>query len=116
MQITLPWPPRVLSPNMRGHWATKARFAKRYRQECYLRAQALGARPLQEEPETLRIRIVFMPPDRRSRDLDNLLASMKHGLDGLAQALGVDDRIFRPSIDVGEIVPDGAVRIHVIPD
>jgi len=42
----------------------------------------------------------FYPPSKRHYDLDNLLASMKAGLDGMADALGVDDNIFRPSIEV----------------
>jgi crossover junction endodeoxyribonuclease RusA len=32
-----------------------------------------------------------VPPDRRHRDLDNLLASIKAGLDGLADVWKVDD-------------------------
>ena len=40
--------------------------------------------------------ITFIQPDKRRRDRDNLLAAMKSGLDGLAQALGVDDSEFEP--------------------
>jgi hypothetical protein len=32
---------------------------------------------------------------RRNRDRDNLLSGLKWGLDGIAQALGVDDSIFQ---------------------
>ena len=37
-----------------------------------------------------------MAPDRRHRDLDNLLAASKPIIDGMAQALGVDDSRFKP--------------------
>ena len=113
MQVTVPWPPKQLSPNARVHWAIRSRNAKRYRQLCYLAAQRAGARPAQTEPETVQVCITFHPPDRRRRDWDNLLASIKHGLDGLAQALGVDDRIFRPRLEVGEPVKGGAVQLEI---
>lgn len=38
--------------------------------------------------------LTFYPPDRRSRDDDNLIASFKAGRDGLALALGIDDKRF----------------------
>jgi crossover junction endodeoxyribonuclease RusA len=37
----------------------------------------------------------FYPPDRRARDDDNIIASFKHGRDGVALALGIDDKRFR---------------------
>lgn len=37
----------------------------------------------------------FYPPDRRHRDDDNLIASFKAGRDGIALALGIDDKRFR---------------------
>ena len=42
------------------------------------------------------MKITFFTPDARKRDLDNLLAAMKPALDGMAQAIGVDDALFRP--------------------
>lgn len=39
--------------------------------------------------------IVFMvdilPPDKRRRDDDNIIASFKSGRDGIADAIGIDD-------------------------
>jgi hypothetical protein len=40
------------------------------------------------------LKITFYTPDNRKRDLDNLLAAMKPALDGMAQAIGVDDALF----------------------
>lgn len=113
MQVTIPWPPRQLSPNARVHWAIRSRSAKRYRQLCYLAAQRAGARAADPEPKAVQVFITFLPPDRRRRDWDNLLASLKHGLDGVAQAFGVDDRIFRPRLEVGEPVKGGAVQLEI---
>ena len=48
-------------------------------------------------PETegrLHLWIDFYPPDRRARDDDNMIASFKSGRDGIADALGIDDKRF----------------------
>lgn len=92
LTLTLPWPPRELSPNVRQHWSKLAQAKRRYRAACYLAAKSQGAREL--DAEQLAVRMRFVPPDRRARDLDNLIASMKAGLDGLADAIGVDDSCF----------------------
>jgi hypothetical protein len=57
--------------------------------------------------DVLELRIMFHPPDRRKYDWDNLLARMKAGLDGVADGLGVDDSLFRPSI---EVLPRDALK------
>ena len=49
---------------------------------------------------TVSVLMRFYPPTKRARDWDNLLASMKSGIDGLADGLGVDDNIFRPRMEV----------------
>ena len=38
--------------------------------------------------------ITFVMPDKRWRDTDNLLASVKNGLDGMCIALDINDRCF----------------------
>ena len=48
--------------------------------------------------ETYALNITFIMPDKRRRDRDNLLASSKCTLDGIAQALGVDDNNFEPIV------------------
>jgi crossover junction endodeoxyribonuclease RusA len=90
LTLTLPWPPRELSPNTRhAHWSIMARAKRRYRSACALLARSQGASKL-DVPE-LAVSMIFVPPDRRRRDLDNCISSMKAGLDGLADVLGVDD-------------------------
>ena len=42
------------------------------------------------------VSIVFVAPDKRNRDLDNCLAAAKPQIDGIADALGVNDKRFRP--------------------
>jgi crossover junction endodeoxyribonuclease RusA len=60
------------------------------------------------------VRLQFFKPDKRARDWDNMLAAMKSGLDGLADAMGVDDSRWRLSFDVAdETVPGGLVLVSV---
>lgn len=92
-KITLPWPPKQLSPNARVHWSVKAKHAKAYRMACF----ALCIEAKLQKPETtgrLHLWVEFYPPDRRSRDDDNMIAAFKSGRDGIADALGVDDKRF----------------------
>ena len=62
--------------------------------------------------DVLRVTLTFYPPNKRDRDWDNLLASMKSGLDGLADGLGVNDSLFRPAIEVADQI-GGFVRVNV---
>lgn len=50
--------------------------------------------------EKVKVSLVFYPPDKRKRDWDNMLAACKSGLDGLADAMGVDDRNWELSFTV----------------
>ncbi|MCA0846095.1 RusA family crossover junction endodeoxyribonuclease [Salipiger thiooxidans] len=109
--ITLPWPPSALSPNARGHWSIKARHAKKYRSDAAFICMAQGLRKITSD--SLSLRITFKPPSRRMFDLDNALASLKSGLDGIADATGVDDSSWTISMAKGEPVKGGAVVIEV---
>lgn len=111
--ITLPWPPKQLSPNARIHWATKARHAKGYKTACYAIARQAGLLPPYHTGK-IALRLDFCPPNKCRRDLDNLLASMKAGIDGVAWALGVDDSRFTFAISLADdVVRGGAVRVQI---
>ena len=59
------------------------------------------------------IHIVFYPPDKRHRDLDNMLASVKYGIDGIAEAWGINDRVFnRILLEMNAPVKNGMVYIY----
>jgi crossover junction endodeoxyribonuclease RusA len=110
MSITLPWPPKELSPNARTHWAKKSKAAKAYRAACYLLTKQAGV--IAPEGQLL-FDIEFCPPDRRLRDDDNCLAAMKSGRDGIADALGVDDRRFVTTLRMGLPVKGGSVLVKI---
>jgi len=110
--FTLPWPSKGLSPNDRPHRMVLARAKKAYRQACGWTAKAQGAAT--PPPGQLAVHLVFNPPSRRAYDQDNLVASMKSGLDGLADAPGVDDKLFCLTVELTEQVA-GTVVVTVGP-
>lgn len=110
-EITLPWMPKELSPNARKHWAQLAKAKAFYRHACSVTAMSQGLKKI--DAQGLHIDITFYPPSRRKYDLDNLLASMKSGLDGIADVVGVDDSnwsiTLRKSKEIG-----GMVKIKIV--
>jgi crossover junction endodeoxyribonuclease RusA len=105
-QVILQWPHKDLSPNARGHWAKRSRAAKTARSQAFLLTrQSMGEQPGAHLAwdairsitidGTLIVRIVFEPPARYRYDIDNLVARMKASLDGIADAVGIDDHRFQ---------------------
>ena len=108
--LTLPWPPKELSPNARQHWSKLAKAKKAYRVACSWTAKEQGAQRI--EADRLHLALAFHAPSRRAYDLDNALARMKSGLDGLADVLGVDDSRWSLSIERADTV-GGFVKVRV---
>lgn len=92
MRVNLLWPPKELSPNARVHWSKRSKAAKKYRADCCYTVKAAKPGALPEGP--LHLWLTFFPPDKRHRDDDNMIAAFKAGRDGIADALGVDDKRF----------------------
>ena len=111
--IELPWPDKSLSPNARGHWAKSASAKQSAKRDAKMAALAAGYRNLNFE--ALHLRITFHPPDRRKRDLDNMLSSLKSALDGVRDAVGVDDSNWELTIRRGEKVEGGVVVVEIGP-
>ncbi|MDE2098921.1 MAG: endodeoxyribonuclease RusA [Patescibacteria group bacterium] len=91
-QVILPFPPSPLSPNSRLHWRRVATVKKAYRHACWALAKEAGLKVDWEGK--IHVFMDFYPPDRRHRDDDNMVAAFKAGRDGIADALGVDDKRF----------------------
>lgn len=110
--VDLPWPPEQLSPNYRKGWAAKHNPKVKYRSDCYLiaKAQNVSLRTTSNVP----LLITFHTKTKTRPDLDNCLSWIKHGLDSVASAWGINDRQFHPiTIQYGEPVKGGRVRICV---
>lgn len=100
ISLVIPWPPKELQPNARVHRFAKARAAKSYRHDCWVLAMTV---PRPEPAERMHLKITFSPPTKQARDLDNCLAAIKSGLDGVADAWKINDRAFRPiTIDMND--------------
>jgi len=111
LNITLPWPPSALNPNARhAHPAIKWKAAKAYRSACKALAEAHGM--VAPDSPKIALWVEFVPPDRRHRDDDNMVAAFKAGRDGLADAMGVDDRRFVCRYGVADEV-GGMVRVSI---
>ena len=88
------WPSPKLSPNARVHWAVKAKAAKTYRLEGWGSAKLA-------EAKGHKVSLTFIPKDKRRRDLDNLIAASKSLLDGISDAIGIDDSKFELTARIG---------------
>lgn len=100
MIIELPYPNRALWPNGRAHYMEKARETKKHRQWAALGARACNPPTVGNGP--IQIKIICHPkatgpaPDR-----DNISAAAKAYCDGIADALGVNDRNFAaPTVEI----------------
>jgi crossover junction endodeoxyribonuclease RusA len=88
MTVTLGWPSRALSPNARTHWAALARARKAARKEGFYAARAAG---VLAGVSSVCIQVTFVPPDARRRDCDNLVSQIKGQIDGISDAIRIDD-------------------------
>jgi crossover junction endodeoxyribonuclease RusA len=120
IELTLDFPPATLNPNTRAQWRFKAIVVKAYREAC--RVDALNARRAAEaegvtfplQPPVLAT-LTFVLSSQRRRDADNLLSSIKSGMDGLVDAgLLVDDDVKNLTISMGvEYGPKPGVRVRL---
>ncbi len=114
--VVLPWPPAALSPNARGHWAVRHTAFQKAKHDAYWTTHEVAAqfKPKFRKGAETPVYIVFQPPDKRRHDSDNVLASCKAYLDGIAESLHVDDLAFNP-ITVFRSVPvkDGLIAFTI---
>lgn len=114
LTFTLPFPDKALWPNGRAHWGAKSRAVKSHRADAWAAAKAAG---LKAGPYSrVSIAITVHPKTRHPIDRDNCVSASKAALDGIADALGVDDRHFdTPSVSFGEPIKGGLFEITVTP-
>lgn len=107
--ITLIWPPASLSGHAKGHWRSKSVIVAKHREWAHSATLAAKCATL---PETGDIRILFrfIPPDNRG-DRTNYPNRLKPAIDGIAQALGVNDKRFLPTYEF--CAPQASGRVEV---
>ena len=102
IEVEIPMtPPRECSPNARVHFRKRAAAVKTYRDAARLATKSTlnGDSRLRAALTTApricyRLTVSWELGRRGTIDEDNTLASAKAALDGIAAALGVDDRRF----------------------
>lgn len=112
--VELAWPPRQLSPNGRFHHMEVYRFKKAAKDTAYWVTKETLGRQTCEHNGTVAVRIIAHPIKGKAQpDADNLMACMKGALDGIALALGIDDKHFAPSVEFAEPVTGGRVTVTI---
>jgi crossover junction endodeoxyribonuclease RusA len=97
MMLDLPYPHKALWPNGRAHWAEKGKQTKLHRAWGFAAMRAAIGPGFKHNGERIAIRLTVHPKGRGvAPDRDNALAACKSYLDGIADALGVNDSFFDP--------------------
>ena len=96
MIIRLPFPAPELFPNRASgrHWGGRNYIKAKQKLDAFCATKSAGV--FDDKGGNIPLSLLFMTPDKRKRDADNMLAASKALLDGVAQALGVDDTRFKP--------------------
>ena len=111
--LQFPYPDRALSPNAsKRHWRYKEPAKQAARTEAfYMAAPFKGTF---NGYDALQMSLTIYPPDKKRRDLDNVFASMKSAIDGMCNAIAVDDtQIRRVVLEWGGVVKNGAVELEL---
>jgi crossover junction endodeoxyribonuclease RusA len=96
MIIKLPFPAKELFPNKKNgkHWGATVAIKNNQKKHGYYVTRAAGT--FEDKGGNIPLSLLYLTPDKRHRDCDNMLAASKALLDGVAAALGVDDKRFKP--------------------
>lgn len=119
LRVVFPWPDKGLSPNARLHWAAKAAKTKKARADAHTATLAAAGMSLSAIRRSLGLesniplKVTFYPPDRRLRDDDSMVSSFKAARDGLADALGVNDRRFRAHYFFEDPCKPGRIEVEI---
>jgi len=98
IKVTLPWPDKVLWPNGRTRsFHKRARLIALHRQWGKIAALGAGARNIAHGDERIPVHFLVHPmPRGPAPDRDACISACKSYLDGIADALGVNDSLFDP--------------------
>lgn len=110
MKIELPFPPASLSGHHNEHWRKLQPVKKKHREWAY--AATLAARPNVPAEGDIAVHVLMVPPDRRG-DRTNYPNRLKPYFDGIADALGVNDRRFLPSYEFADPEKPGRVEVRL---
>ena len=112
--IRLPWPDAALWQNARVHWAVKGSATRNARANTAWECKAAGSAFLTFAGRPKLAWSIHKPPKSRA-DMSNVQAALKAAIDGIQDALMIDDNKF---IHVwpeqfGERVPGGLIVVTI---
>lgn len=108
--IELPFPPSSLSGHNNGAWYTKAKIVATHRAWAF---HATREAKIKVAPEgDIVIKFRFVPPNDRS-DRTNFANRLKPYIDGIAEALGINDKRFLPSYEFADPEKPGRVEVFL---
>lgn len=105
----LPFPSSALSGHQGGRWREKARVVATHRAWAFHATRA--AKVAVRADGDIAITFRFIPPDRRG-DRTNYPNRLKPYIDGIAEALRINDRRFLPSYEFAEPEKPGWVEVR----
>lgn len=96
-RIILPAPPRALYPNKRNgrHWGETNAARSKYRRDCWYATLSQAGRACVVPDGDFPL-LVTLGYEGKRPDADGALSAAKAGLDGVADALKVNDNRFEP--------------------
>lgn len=117
LTVELPWPPRQVWPNFRqsNHWRKYHKQIAGQRQSAWaltLIAMRVAVFVI-DHLNPIAMQVEFYPPDKRSRDDDGMIGAFKSARDGIADALKVDDKMFRPTYSYHEPEKPGRIVVTI---
>ena len=90
LTIALPYlPPKEFNPNSRVHWSQRYRAGQKVKDDVMALVLEQGWQG--DALEKAKVKITWTFPDKRRRDLDNLLSATKPCLDSLVLAGVIQD-------------------------
>lgn len=115
IEIELGWPAKALSPNARVHHMALWRAKQAAKEEAYWSTKYVLPLDWKHDGSRLNLTIIAHPvKGKAAPDDDNLTASFKAYRDGIAKALGVDDKLFdQQPIVWADPIPNGRVIVRI---
>lgn len=109
--VKLVWPPSTLSGHNSGAWYKKSKVVKKHRRWAYWATLEFGEINLPSTGD-IAIRFRFVPPDRRG-DRTNFANRLKPAIDGIAEALEINDKRFLPTYEYATPEYPGCVEVWI---
>ena len=115
MEIDLSWPDKLLWPNGgRSNRYAVHRVGKKAKDDAFWATKIVKPLDWTHDGEPISIHIRAYPKTANAVDAQNLISGLKMQFDGIASALGVDDKHFRaPTVEWADPVKGGRVIVIV---